>query len=331
MDVEYPTDIGLLEDAMRKTIILTSRLCAKHTVAGWRQSGFSLRRLKCLQRKAQQSKRSRKANAQLAKEKAHRRYLKHATHYLEKSLSSCEHLNQVVGKGLEPQRWSRLQSELAAIADFQEHAQRQIDQICRRVLEHESIPSDEKVYSVFEPKVEWICKGKAGVPFELGIKVCIIEDQHQFILHHRVMQKEEDASVAITMIEATKAKFPNFNACSFDKGFHSPDNQEKLPELLKQVVLPRKGKATSADQEKAKNPEYKKARRQHSAVESAINALEHHGLDRCLDHGIDGFKRYVGLSIVARNLQRIGAILAQRERDLLRKQKKLTCSERLRA
>ncbi|MFT5085468.1 MAG: IS5 family transposase [Lentisphaeria bacterium] len=40
-------------------------------------------------------------------------------------------------------------------------------------------------------------------------------------------------------------------------------------------------------------PEYKKVRRQHSAVESAVNALEQHGLDRCPDHGIDGFKRYV--------------------------------------
>jgi hypothetical protein len=50
----------------------------------------------------------------------------------------------------------------------------------------------------------------------------------------------------------------------------------------------------------------------HSAVESAINALEVHGLDRCPDHGIEGFKRYVALSVVARNLQRIGAILTDK-------------------
>jgi len=43
-------------------------------------------------------------------------------------------------------------------------------------------------------------------------------------------------------------------------------------------------------------------RHQHSAVESAINALEQHGLDQCPDHGITGFKRYVALAVLARNI-----------------------------
>ncbi len=47
----------------------------------------------------------------------------------------------------------------------------------------------------------------------------------------------------------------------------------------------------------------------HSAVESAINALEVHGLDLCRDHGIVGFKRYVAWAVVARNIHRIGALL----------------------
>jgi hypothetical protein len=40
-----------------------------------------------------------------------------------------------------------------------------------------------------------------------------------------------------------------------------------------------------------------------------------HGLDRCPDRGIEGFKRYVALAVVARNIHRIGAILWQREQD----------------
>lgn len=60
-------------------------------------------------------------------------------------------------------------------------------------------------------------------------------------------------------------------------------------------------------------PELIKARRAHSAVESAINALEMHGLDKCLDHGITGFKRYVALAVVTRNIHRFGDTLWQRE------------------
>ncbi len=53
-------------------------------------------------------------------------------------------------------------------------------------------------------------------------------------------------------------------------------------------------------------PEFVDLRKQHSAVESAINALEVHGLDKCLDHGINGFKRYIVMAVVARNIQRLG-------------------------
>ena len=50
-----------------------------------------------------------------------------------------------------------------------------------------------------------------------------------------------------------------------------------------------------------------------TAVESAINALEAHGLDRCPDHGIDGFKRYIALAVLARNIQRLGVVLKEQE------------------
>ena len=63
-----------------------------------------------------------------------------------------------------------------------------------------------------------------------------------------------------------------------------------------------------------------------SAVESAINALEVHGLDRCPDHGVDGFKRYVALAVEARNIQRIGAILTQQQQQ--REKRKVKYSDR---
>ena len=48
-------------------------------------------------------------------------------------------------------------------------------------------------------------------------------------------------------------------------------------------------------------------------MESAINALEHHGLNRCLDVGLDGYRRYIGYGVLAYNLHVIGRqLLAQR-------------------
>jgi hypothetical protein len=55
--------------------------------------------------------------------------------------------------------------------------------------------------------------------------------------------------------------------------------------------------------------------------------LENHGLDRCLDHGILGFERYVALAIVARNIQMVGHILQQKKVKQLKRLKKRQTQE----
>jgi len=52
----------------------------------------------------------------------------------------------------------------------------------------------------------------------------------------------------------------------------------------------------------------------HSAVESNINCLEHHGLDRCPDKGYAAYCRYAGLGVLAYNLHRIGNNLQASQR-----------------
>ena len=49
-----------------------------------------------------------------------------------------------------------------------------------------------------------------------------------------------------------------------------------------------------------------------AAVESAINHLEHRGLDRVRSHGADGFAHTVAWSILAANLHRIGLLVRRR-------------------
>ncbi|MFH1139323.1 MAG: ISNCY family transposase, partial [Pseudomonadota bacterium] len=82
---------------------------------------------------------------------------------------------------------------------------------------------------------------------------------------------------------------------------------------------PRKGRLS----EKAKAIEgteiFANGRKKHSAIESAINGLENHGLDRCPDHGIIGFRRYVSLSVLARNLEMLGNIIKERELKRLKR------------
>lgn len=321
-NVHYPTDINLLYDAIRKVILLMAKLCEAHEVNGWRQYAYNVRHVKRRMRAAQMKKRGGgKTDVQKAQRKAqmgaaHRDYLEVAQRYLDKARLTLSALKE---KGLS----SVVQKSLCLdVEGYMVHADRQVDQIQRRVLQGKSIPHDEKLFSIFEPHTEWIVKGKAGVPVELGLKVCVLEDQHQFILHHRVMEKETDDQVAIGMVSEGKQRFATLATCSFDKGFHSPKNQKELNKLLEMAALPRKGKLSQKAKAHESSDAFQRARKNHSAVESAINALEAHGLDRCPDKGIKGFKRYVALSIVARNLQHLGALLIQQTRERLERQQR---------
>ena len=309
-DVHYPTDINLLFDAMRKVISLTATLYTICGLTGWRQSSHNIRTIKRLFRKAQKLKRSTSKDPKKKEQRekiiieAHQKYIDVAGDFLAKARES---LGGVNGGGV------LAMALVIEIERYLSHADRQIDQINRRVIKGEKIPHSEKVFSIFEEHTEWISKGKAGVPVELGLKVCILEDQHGFILHHQVMQNETDDQVAVAMVKQAKAYCSNLISCSFDKGFHSPSNQKALLEYLDFVVLPKKGRLSQKDKIREYSEEFIRARYQHSAVESAINALEVHGLDRCLDHGIDGFKKYVALAVLGRNIQQLGLKLRQQE------------------
>ena len=98
---------------------------------------------------------------------------------------------------------------------------------------------------------------------------------------------------------------------------------------MNRVILPRKGRLSAANREIENSEEFREARRKHSAVESSINALENHGLDRCPDHGIEGFKRYVSLAVLARNIQILGHVIQQKKlKELQRLAKCQRCRSR---
>ncbi len=101
-----------------------------------------------------------------------------------------------------------------------------------------------------------------------------------------------------------------------DKGFWSKENLVTLSATAtEQVVIPKRGKHTKKDKEREGSKAFKKLRNQHSAGESNINMLEHHGLNRCMDKGLHGFKRCGGLSVLAYNLHILGNALRAIDRN----------------
>ncbi len=310
-DVHFPTDISLLFDAVRKSTTESARLAELYGLPGWRQFKNNIRQFKKQYRRIQILKHSTskdEARKQQRAELIKTEYMAYIEMAEKRFNLSEQAIEQLKDKGA-------ADYELMPLEQYQYYAGILSKQVYRRVINEEVIPHSEKIFSIFQPHTEWISKGKAGVPVELGLRVCIMEDQHQFILHSKVMEKITDDKIAVEMVTETQKRFPNLTGVSFDKGFHSKNNQKELKEHLEQVVLPKKGRLSEADKLREGSDEFKKLRNKHSAVESAINGLEQGGLDVCPDHGIHGFKRYVSLAVLSRNIKRLGTIIRQQAKE----------------
>ena len=131
------------------------------------------------------------------------------------------------------------------------------------------------------------------------------------------MEKQKDPLQIETLQQRIQKKFANktIYSHSFDKGFWSKNNLQLLQQAgIEQVILPKRGKLNKEEQQRENSKEFKQLRHAHSAIESNINMLEHHGLNRCMDKGLHGYKRSVGLSVLAYNLHQLGNILQAKER-----------------
>lgn len=61
--------------------------------------------------------------------------------------------------------------------------------------------------------------------------------------------------------------------------------------------MPKKCKLSAEEQERERVRKFVRFKNWQSGIESNIYSLEHHGLNRCPDNGLNGFKRYAGFGI----------------------------------
>lgn len=305
-DVHFPTDLNLLWDSVRKCLDMVETLQEAFPVKGMRKIKYIRKAFKSLFRSTSQ---------QVFKGRNEEKKKQSVNAYLDKARELQGRFETIINTSFGGD--IKTMALIIALQVYNTYLKKFIDQVDRRLLKGETIPASEKVYSIFEEHTEWISKGKPGHQVELGHLVLVTTDQHHFIVDYKVMEKEKDAPQVDTLIERIKATFPAtaIYSHSFDKGFYSRGNYAALEKSgTERVIMPKRGKLNKAEKEREHTREFKALRNQHSAVESNINMLGHHGMNRCPDQGIAHYKRYFGLSVLAYNLHILGNHLMATER-----------------
>jgi transposase, IS5 family len=323
-NIHFPTDLNLLWDSLRKGFDTVEKLMEISNVKGWRKIRYLCGNTKSLFRKASQQVFRSNGKNEKQKRLAVKNYLQQSTMLQQR----FEALIKTPPVGL---NIKAILSLIESLKHYNDFAKKFTDQIERRLLQGEKIPSEEKIYSIFEEHTEWITKGKLNKKVELGHLLLITTDQYQLIVDYKIMEEEKDATQVGSLKERIQHNYCGkiIKSHSFDKGFYSRPNLDTLQQnYTEQAVLPKRGKLNKEDKEREETKTFKQLRNAHSAIESNINMLEHHGLNRCMDKGMHGYKRNVGLSVLAYNLHIIGNYLIAQEKQ--KEQKSLQDSMRYR-
>jgi hypothetical protein len=314
-NIHYPTESNLIGDGLRKVVYLATALAKKHGLLGWRQHEHLLKNVKDLVRQIGRTVRAKGLGTDRLKP-GYQKLLALAEDLMKRARQLLQ--------GLAIQIDVKDADMLAAVVGGQEgellHYLHLTQKVCgtarRRVLLGETVPNEDKIFSIFEPHTELIKRGKQPNPIQYGHSVLVIEDAVGFICHYEVMGNgvlDQDLVVPV-MTQLQKRFGGKIERASFDRAFHTPENQEKLAEIVTHPCIPKKGQDLGRKQQEEASVEFRQARQNHPGVESAIGALQcGNGQERCRDKSKRGYERYVGLGILGRNLQVLGKLLLAQE------------------
>jgi transposase, IS5 family len=304
-NVHFPTDLNLTWDCIRKCIELVSKEETLYRLGSWRKYSYCMSELKSKYRSCSCAVFSGGQNKE-------QRVRTKTIEFLE----GCIKLSQKVNLTLNIAAYNGILRP--DIDYFYSMLEKHIDLVTRRLLCGEKIPHEEKLFSIFETHTEWLKKGKRNPSVELGHRLLVTTDEHDLIVDYKVMINECDSDQVVGLIERIEHNFGQCSICSmsFDKGFSSKVNKEFAAKHVEHLCMPKKGKRNKMEAKEESQKQFVKLRKKHSAVESNINCLEHHGLDRCPDKGINAYLRYAGVGVLAYNLHKLGNFLIKQKRKV---------------
>jgi len=295
----------LLWDSLRKCFDLLEKI---GPIPGFRKLEFWKKKVYYSYRSASNVHRKKGKNYQVRLQKVTKEYLKNASLVLLRVKNGVASLRGKVDVSDE--------ILLDLVEEFYNWGIKHEDLVRRRIILGEKIPHSEKVFSIFEPHAEWLQKGKPGNKVELGHNVSVTTDQWGFIVDWEVVEKKADKQLTVALGKRLEDWFKEgyrLKSISFDRGYYSALGEKSLKKIFDKVVMPKPGKKTESRLEAEAEDTFTELRRAHSAVESNINELEQSGANKVPDKGLHGFKKYVGWSVLAHNLKRLGRLVIETE------------------
>ena len=222
----------------------------------------------------------------------------------------------------------RMENQVAQLRNFLPLVEKVMAQTKERVWGGNTHVVD-KVLSLFEPHTEVIRKGKAHKPNEFGRLVRIDEVEHEIVSGYEVLEgNAADTDSWMPALEHHQAIFGHVpDVATGDRGFFSAQNEREAQEMgVEKVALPARGRLSETRAKHQKERWFKRALKWRAGCEATISHLKHQfSMARAFYKGEFGFERYVGWSVITKNL----VSLARWQEQKKRAQEERECLKRL--
>jgi transposase, IS5 family len=298
-NIHYPTDASLLWDAWRVTSRLLKR--AMELVPGCCPHRLHDRKVKRLYLYVTRYMPSKSQTRQRKVKESFRTLIERTDWIVAVAREFC-----VIQAG------SPGHSALAAVAlELQAYlpAMKTVVATARRaVVDGETVPACQRVFSLFEQHAELIKRGKRQKPVEFGHKVLLCESAEKFITDYEVYEKQEaDCALTESVIDRHEKLFGRRPAVlAADKGFCPAEAKfRELAARVDTLAIPQRMR-DFVDKVLAHWQAFR------AGIEGTISGLKRaFRLIRCFFQGFRSFSSAVGLGVFCHNL----IVLAEQEPD----------------
>lgn len=301
-DIHYPTDSSLLGDGIRVLSRSLGRIaaqCKQGTIEVVNHARAVKYRLLEISRAAKSLTQANQQRMKASYEKL-----------LDLTRAVTRQSGEVIqrwekGKLRVTGRWLSVEAQVGQIKHFLPLVEKVIKQTQERVLEGNPHVVG-KILSLFEPHTQVIRKGKAHKPNEFGRLVRVDEVENGIVSGYEALEgNPPDTHSLLPALEQHAATFGQAPRIAVaDRGFFSAVNErEAEAQGVERVALPARGRLSPTRAARQKERWFRRALRWRAGVEATISHLKHpFSMTRVRYKGEEGFKRYVGWSVITKNL-----------------------------
>jgi IS5 family transposase len=273
-NIEYPTDVHLLEKCRRKLVKIIDNACKELSIS-------KPRTYKNLGRKAFLTFIKFRKKGNEFRKKVQKKLIR----FVYRNLNQAKEL-------------------IAKANNFSEIVKQEIDVINKILNQQKELsqgkPVKHRIVSIHKPKVRPMVKGKFPNEVEFGQKITLVKKGKGIFLSDSDNENTSDTELLDKSVEFYEDKFKKKPmAVITDRGYYSAKNVRMLKEKgIKKLALAPRGKTKPTY---TKESYYKKLCRERNAIEADISLLKRcYGLNR---NRYKNQNQWIRLGLIARNLK----------------------------